>query len=143
METYSPIGLLRRYGNLQSYWTTTELCQLTVVLDYYGAMSTYSRIGLLRSYVNLQSYWTTAAEYGIVNVFQIWFLGTQVSVKVLCIGWDVTLTSGGNGDKNNLIFPTRNECSLIIFSTRNECSLIIFSTRNECSFVQIFHSKRV
>ena len=57
-ETYSRFGLLRSYGNLQSYWTTTKLWKLTVVLDYYGAMETYSRIGLLRSYGNLQSYWT-------------------------------------------------------------------------------------
>ncbi len=31
--TCSRIGLLRRYGNLQSYWTTTQLRKLTVVLD--------------------------------------------------------------------------------------------------------------
>jgi hypothetical protein len=42
----------------QSYWTTTKLWKLTVVLDYYEDMETYSRIGLLRSYGNLQSYWT-------------------------------------------------------------------------------------
>ncbi len=58
MEKYSLIGLLRSYGNLQSYWTTTKLLKLTVVLDYYEATETYSRIGLLRSYGNLQSYWT-------------------------------------------------------------------------------------
>ncbi len=46
METYSRIGLLRSYGNLQSYWTTTKLWKLTVVLDYYEAMETYSRIGV-------------------------------------------------------------------------------------------------
>ena len=51
--------VLRRYGNLQSYWTTTKLWELTVVLDYYEAMETYSRIGLLRIYGNLQSYLTT------------------------------------------------------------------------------------
>ncbi len=34
METYSRIGLLRIYGNLQSYWTTANLWKLTVVLDY-------------------------------------------------------------------------------------------------------------
>ena len=50
METYSRIGLLRSYGNLQSYWTTMKLWKLTVVLDYYEAMETYSRIGLLRGY---------------------------------------------------------------------------------------------
>ncbi len=48
----------RTVGNLQSYWTTTKLWKLAVVLDYYEAMETYSRIGLLRSYGNLQSYWT-------------------------------------------------------------------------------------
>ena len=32
--TYSRIGLLRSYGNLQSYWTTAKLGKLTVVLDY-------------------------------------------------------------------------------------------------------------
>ncbi len=31
METYSRIGLLRSYRNLQSYWTTTELLKRTVV----------------------------------------------------------------------------------------------------------------
>ncbi len=56
METYSRIGLVRSYGNLQSYWTITKLWKLTVILDYYEAMETYSRIGLLRSYGNLQSY---------------------------------------------------------------------------------------
>ncbi len=60
METYGRIGLLRIYGNLQSYWTTTKLWKLTVVLDYCGATKTYSRIGLLPSYGSLQSYWTTA-----------------------------------------------------------------------------------
>ncbi len=43
-ETYGRIGLLRSYGNLQSYWTTTKLLKLTVVYDYYEAMETYSRI---------------------------------------------------------------------------------------------------
>jgi hypothetical protein len=33
--TYSRIGLPQSYGNLQSYWTTTKLWKLTVVLDYY------------------------------------------------------------------------------------------------------------
>ncbi len=47
--------------NLQSYWTTTKLWKLTVVLDYYEAMETYSRIGLPRVYRNLQSYWTTTS----------------------------------------------------------------------------------
>ena len=46
METYSRIGLLRSYGNLQSYWTTTKPWELTVVLDYYAAKETYSRIGV-------------------------------------------------------------------------------------------------
>ncbi len=31
-ETYSRIGLLRSYGNLQPYWTTTNLMEVTVVL---------------------------------------------------------------------------------------------------------------
>jgi hypothetical protein len=59
-----------RSGNLRSYWTTTKLCELSVVLDYYEAMGTYSRIGLIRVYGNfslvgllrgygyLRSYWT-------------------------------------------------------------------------------------
>ncbi len=63
METYSRIGLIRSYGNLQSYWTNTKLSKLTVVLDYYEAMETYSRIGLLQSYGNLQSYWTITGTY--------------------------------------------------------------------------------
>jgi hypothetical protein len=44
METYSRIGLLPSYGNLQSYWTTTKLWKLSVVLDYYEAKGAYSRI---------------------------------------------------------------------------------------------------
>jgi hypothetical protein len=32
MENYSRIGLLRSYGDLRSYWTTTKLWKLTVVL---------------------------------------------------------------------------------------------------------------
>jgi hypothetical protein len=31
-------------GNLQSYWTTTTLWKLTVILNYYEAMETFSRI---------------------------------------------------------------------------------------------------
>ncbi len=34
METYSRIGLLQSYGDLQSYWTTAKLWEPTVVLDY-------------------------------------------------------------------------------------------------------------
>ncbi len=34
METYSRIGILRSYGNLQSYWTNAKLWKLTVVLEY-------------------------------------------------------------------------------------------------------------
>ncbi len=33
LETYSRIGLVRGYGNLHSYWTSTKLRKLTVVLD--------------------------------------------------------------------------------------------------------------
>jgi hypothetical protein len=51
MGTYSRIGLLRSYGNLESYWTTTEPLELTVVLNYHEAMGTYSRIGLLEQHV--------------------------------------------------------------------------------------------
>jgi hypothetical protein len=54
--------------NLQSYWTTTKLWELTVVLDYYEAMETYSRIGLLRSHGNLQSYWTTTKLWKLTVV---------------------------------------------------------------------------
>ncbi len=81
METYSRIGLLRSYrnlqsyfgllrsyGNLQSYWTTTKIRKLTVVLDYYEAKETYSRIGPLRSYWNLQSYWTTTKLWKLTVV---------------------------------------------------------------------------
>jgi hypothetical protein len=59
MGTYSRIGPLVSYRNLQSYWTTTKLWKLTVVLGYYEAMETYSRIGLLRSFENMQSHRTT------------------------------------------------------------------------------------
>ncbi len=67
--TYSRIGLPRSYGNLQSYWTTTKLWNITVVLDCYEAMETYSRIGILRSYGNLQSYWTTTKLWKLTVVF--------------------------------------------------------------------------
>jgi hypothetical protein len=69
-ETYGRIGLLRSYSNLQSYWTTTKLFKLTVVLHYYEAMETYSRIALLRSYGNLQSYWTTTKPWKLTVVLQ-------------------------------------------------------------------------
>ncbi len=55
-ETYGRIGLLRSHGNLQSYWTTTKLWKLTVVLDYREAMETHSCIGMLLGPRNLQSY---------------------------------------------------------------------------------------
>jgi hypothetical protein len=67
-ETYSRIGLLRSHGNLQSYWTTTKLSKLTVVLDYYETKETYSRIGLLRGHGNLQSYWTTTNVWKLTVV---------------------------------------------------------------------------
>jgi hypothetical protein len=58
METYSRIGLLRNYENLQSYWTTTKLWKLTVVLDYYEAIETYSPIQLEEAlYVSEQIHW--------------------------------------------------------------------------------------
>ena len=44
VETYSRIVLPRSYGNLQSYWTTTKLCKLSDVLNYYEAKGAYSRI---------------------------------------------------------------------------------------------------
>ncbi len=74
METYSRIGLLRSYGNLQSYWTTRKLWKLTVVLDYYEVGETYSRIGLLRVYGNLLSYWTTTSPWKLTVVLTHHFL---------------------------------------------------------------------
>jgi hypothetical protein len=68
VETYSCIGLLRSYGNLQLYWTTTKLWKLTVVLAYYEAMETYSCIELLRSNGNLQSYWPTTKLWKLTVV---------------------------------------------------------------------------
>ncbi len=56
METYSRIELLRLYGNLQPYWTTTTLWKLAVVLDYYDFMETDSRIEPAGDHGNLQSY---------------------------------------------------------------------------------------
>ena len=67
-ETYSRIGLLRSYGNLQSYWTTTKLWKPKVVLDYHEAMKTYGRIGLPRTDGNLQSYWTTTKLLKLIVV---------------------------------------------------------------------------
>ncbi len=34
METHGRIEILRSYGNLQSFWTSTNLWKLTVVLDF-------------------------------------------------------------------------------------------------------------
>jgi hypothetical protein len=86
METYSRIGLLRSYGNLQSYWTTAKPWKLTVVLDYYEAMETYSRIGSLRSYGNLQSYWTTVLRSMLV----LWQSTATLTMTVLQ-SWLTTL----------------------------------------------------
>ena len=70
-------------GNLQSYWNTTMLWKLTVVLDYYEAMETYSRIGLLRSYVNLQSYWTTATLCKLTVVLNYYkAMGTYSRIRL-------------------------------------------------------------
>ena len=69
-ETYSRIGLLRSNGSFQSYWTTTKIWKLTVVLDFYEAMETYGRIGLLRSYGNLQSYWNTTKIWKLTVVLE-------------------------------------------------------------------------
>jgi hypothetical protein len=44
LETYGRIGLLRSYENLQSYWTTSKLWKLTVVLDYFEAILLYNII---------------------------------------------------------------------------------------------------
>jgi hypothetical protein len=74
METYSRIRLLRSYGNLQSYWTTTKPWKLIVVLDFHEAMETYSRIGLLRSHGNLQSYWTTEKLWKLTVVLNLLFV---------------------------------------------------------------------
>jgi hypothetical protein len=56
------------WGNLQSYWTTTKIWKLTVVLDYYEAMETYSRIGQPWSYGNLQWYWTNTKLWKLTVV---------------------------------------------------------------------------
>jgi hypothetical protein len=66
-ETYSRIGLLLRDGNLQSYWTTTKLLKLTVVLVYYETMKTYSRIRLLLGDVNLQSFFSSLRTLSAVG----------------------------------------------------------------------------
>jgi hypothetical protein len=70
LETYSRIGLLQSYGNLQSYWTSTKLWNLTVVLDYCEAMEPYSLIGLQRSYENIQSYSSSPASISVVGHLQ-------------------------------------------------------------------------
>jgi hypothetical protein len=44
METYSRIGLLRSYGNLQSYWTNTKLWKPTVVLAYLSIIGQSTRV---------------------------------------------------------------------------------------------------
>jgi hypothetical protein len=46
METYSRIRLLRSHGNLQSYWATTKLWKLAVVLEHYEAIETNSHMAL-------------------------------------------------------------------------------------------------
>ena len=64
METYGRIGLLRSYGNLQSYWTTTKLWKLTVVLDYYEAIETYSRKNVYpEGYYKVPPYQSTQPKF--------------------------------------------------------------------------------
>jgi hypothetical protein len=127
MQTYSRIGLLRSYGNLKWYWTTTKLWKLTVVSDYYEAMETYSRIGLLRSYGNLQSYWTTTKLWKLTVVLEYYeAMGTYGRIcvrssrfdsyirsvasdviiergenytRIGCGRWETTLESGAEDDK--------------------------------------------
>ncbi len=49
-ETYSRIGILRSYGDIQSYWTTTKLRNI----------QSYWTTTKLR---NIQSYWTTTHDW--------------------------------------------------------------------------------
>jgi hypothetical protein len=94
METYSRIGLLRSYRNLQSYWTTTKLwnlqsywtttkpwkltvvldyyeaMELTVVLDWYETMETYSPIGKLTS-LNFQPQGLCGSCYALTTSYTL------------------------------------------------------------------------
>ncbi len=84
MGTYCRIGLLRSYGNLQSYWTTTKLWKLTVVLDYYEAMETYGRIGLLiQVYVRLvlRGLGDDQAEEKFETAFEHWLPQVKLHSK--------------------------------------------------------------
>ena len=42
-ETYSRIGLLRSYGNLQSYWTTKKLWRLTAINLYKNSGTSFAK----------------------------------------------------------------------------------------------------
>jgi hypothetical protein len=104
METYSRIGLLRSDRNLQSYWTTTKLWKLTVVLEYYEARETYSRIGLLRSYGNLQSYWTTTKLWKLTVVLEYYEAMESYSRIVLITSarvWGLYTPRSHKGHENN------------------------------------------
>jgi hypothetical protein len=103
-------------GNLQSYWTTTKLRKLTVVLDYYKAMETYSRIGLLRSYGNLQSYWTTTAN--LPDDISLCFTDNEIDDQKISVV-----------QNENLVFTVRKpEVPPLVSSVVD-----IFTTRFECS----------
>ncbi len=111
-ETYSRIGPLRSYENLQSYWTTTKLRKLTVVLDYYEAIETYSRIGLPRGYGNLQSYWTTTKLWKLtVVLYHCLYTGAAGAARVIHTGgaddWEVRIEPEGADDYTKKY--TRNE----------------------------------
>jgi hypothetical protein len=83
METYSRIGLLRSYGNLQSYWTTTKLWKLTVVLDYQEAMETYRRIAVLGRKVGNFGHSPATPEQEAPKDQSDYYGETTVSFKIL------------------------------------------------------------
>jgi hypothetical protein len=112
METYSRSGLVRSYGNLQSYWTTTKLWKLTVVVDYYEAMETYSRIELHQSY-------GTYSRIGLLRSHGTYSrIGPLFSGQRILTERDLEEMHGGPG----VYSVDLNKVSLTIFSTRFECS---------------------
>jgi hypothetical protein len=112
------LELLYPPWNLQSYWNTTNLKKLTVVLEYYEAietyslldnyeaLETYSRIGLLRSSGNLQSYWTTTKLRKLTVVLdyyeametysRIWLLRSYGNLQSYWTTTNLTYTLPGN-----------------------------------------------
>ncbi len=62
--TSSRIRIVRSYGNLQSYWTSTKPWKLTVVLDYYE----YMFLVVPRSVNNFENFICVADNFDVLDL---------------------------------------------------------------------------